>query len=345
MLWLVFSLPLAVLAGVLIMLARQSGAILVERSRVIAVAPQAAFEVVRDLRGWPDWSPWLLHEPEAKLEYSADPAAEGGWYRWDGRLIGAGRIEHRRLLAPGAQPDGAGRIEQRIVFERPFRSAADVAWNLAPVEGGTEVTWCMQGRMPFLLRFLAPAMARMTGKDYELGLVRLRARLDPEAPRFRLRFIGVTGAPPQTALTIPFDGGIDAMVAAMEQGFPRLAAAAAGHGIEPAGSPFTAYHVADTTHGHFEGDLALPVPEGTPAVADDSGELVVKRLGGGFFYAVEVQGGYEFLELAWYAAMGHLRMVKQKWDRGRASLEVYDVEPSGVASSDEIRTRILVPVR
>jgi hypothetical protein len=46
-----------------------------------------------------------------------------------------------------------------------------------------------------LLIFLAPMFSRLIAKDYELGLVRLRAVLDPSAPKLDIRFPGITEMP------------------------------------------------------------------------------------------------------------------------------------------------------
>lgn len=325
--------PIAVVAAVLGYLALQPGEIRVRRSLLIERDRTDIFNEVRELRSWREWSPWLLHEPDAGLDYSDAPDQQNGWYAWDGKLIGAGRITHLRLESPE-------RIEQRIEFTRPFKSTSAVSWEFVEHPSGTEVIWTMRGRMPFMLRFLAPIMSAAIEKDYEIGLVRLRARLDPTADRLQIRFIGETEHPAQTALTIPFKGDLEAMVEAMKQGLPQLAAAASQRGIVPAGPAFAAYHQADPKRNRFACDIALPVPEGT-----DAGDFAVRRLGGGRYYLAEVQGSYDFLEPAWYSIMGHLRMVKQTWDRKRPSLEVYAVDPTTAAGDNDILTRIYVPIR
>ena len=65
---------------------------------------------------------------------------------------------------------------------------------------------------------------------------------------------------------------------------------------------------------------------------------------GGRCQSTLVQGSYDFLELAWHAVMGHLRMARRVGDRTRPYLEVYLNDPATVAA-DELLTRILVPVR
>ena len=330
-------LAVIVIAGVLAYLALQPAGLNVRRSRVVRCTPEAAFDLVRDLRRARDWSPWLLHEPSAELTYSDEPDAARGWYAWDGALIGAGRIAQVALHPPE-------RIEQRIAFKRPFESTAAVTWEFAATEQdgapATEIFWTMRGRVPLLRRFIGPRMTQVCGKDFELGLTRLRALLDPSAPKLDIRFPGVLHLPAQSALTIPFDGGLQDMIRAMDEGFPRLAGAVVERGIEPSGPPFTAYHVADPKAGRFRCDIAMPVPPDT-----DPGELTLKHFAGGAFEVTEVQGSYDFMELAWHAAMGHLRMAKRTWERTRPMLEIYVTGPDTAAGDDELLTRICVPVR
>jgi hypothetical protein len=329
--------PLLVIVGVLLFLAAQSGQIAVRRSMVIRCTPEQAFERVRDLRSWRDWSPWLLHEPDAEVSYSDDPTARGGWYAWSGRLTGAGRITHVALHPPE-------RIEQRIAFKRPFKSNAAVSWEFAATEQdgspATEAFWSMRGRMPFLLRFMAPAMSGLIGQDYELGLTLLRARLDPAAAQLRIRFPGEVDMPAQHAWTIPFEGGLSDIKQAMADGFRRLVGVAAERGVTPTGPPFSAYRLADPKAGRLGFEVALPVPEGA-----DPGELAHQHFAGGPHLVTEVQGSYEFMELGWHAAMGHLRMLKRQWDRGRPALEVYEQGPNEATGDDELLTRILIPLK
>jgi DNA gyrase inhibitor GyrI len=329
--------PFLVIVAVLAFLALQSGEIAVRRSIVVRCGPREAFDLVRDLRSWRDWSPWLLHEPDAELQYSDDPKAERGWYGWDGKLIGAGRISHIALYPPE-------RIEQRIEFKRPFKSSGAVSWEFEPTEQdgapATRIFWTMRGRMPFLLRFMAPAMSGLVGKDYELGLTLLRARLDPSAPQLALRFPGETEVAGVDAWTMPFEGGREDLKEGMTDGFRRLTAAAAEHGVEPTGAPFAAYHLADPKAGRFRFDVALPVPEGAAAA-----ELERKHFVGGRCQVTEVEGSYDFMELAWHATMAHLRMAKGQWDRFRPALEIYDKGPDQAQSEDALLTRILLPLK
>lgn len=323
----------AIVGGALIYVATLDGSYRVRRSLRMDVDRQTAYDKLRDYRTWPDWSPWLLHEPDAKLDFSDDCDQAGGWYSWDGRYIGAGKIEHLKLIEPE-------RIEDRISFTRPFKSVASVWWELVDRDGQTEVSWNMQGGMPFLFRFMVPMVKQMIEKDYDLGLAQLRGQLDPQAERPLLAFPGETELPSSTALTIPFKGGLEAMKQAMDAGFPRLAEHVARHEGNLPGMPFSAYHKVNPKTKYFEADLAMPAGLDTP-----DGEFARKTLGGGKFYRVTLQGNYEFLELAWYAAMGHLRMLKIKMDKSRPSFEVYENDPRAVTNGNEIQTSLYIPVK
>lgn len=321
------------LAGGLVYLSRLPKDYEVRRSLTLRADRQAVFDRVRDFRSWDDWSPWLLHEPDAKRDFSTAEDQPGGSYTWDGRAIGAGRLTHVRFDSPG-------RIEQRLEIQRPFKSGSDVRWEFAETDDGTEVAWCLRGSMPFLLRPMIPLVRQMIGKDFELGLALLRGQLDPDAPQPELRFEGETSLQPQSALVIPFSGGMEVMVRAMEDGFPRLAGHLASLGVAPDGPPFSAYHKVNMKKNRFECDMAIPAPADTAA-----GPFARKDFSGGRYYRVTLTGSYDFLELAWYAAVAHARMLKLKLDKHRPMLEVYENDPSVVENPKELRTGLYLPLR
>jgi effector-binding domain-containing protein len=274
-----------------------------------------------------------LHEPDAKLRFSSDADQPGGSYSWDGQYIGAGTLTNDRF-------EGKERIDQILEFRRPFKSRAMVWWEFADAEGGTEVTWNMRGSMPLLFRPMIPMMREMIAKDYELGLALLRGRLDPEAEHPVIAFEGETDLDPVSALTIRFTGGMEAMVQAMEQGFPKIAAYLCEQGSAPIGAPFSAYHKVDIKNKRFDCDIAIPA---AAEIASDSFKR--KTFDGGKHFTVTLTGSYHFLELAWYAAVGHLRMRKLKVDKRRPMLEVYENDPTSVSDSNALRTTLYLPLR
>lgn len=323
-----------VLAAPLVYLATLDGNYTVRRSLDINAARHAVFARLRDLRGWPEWSPWLMHEPDATLDYSETPDREGGWYSWDGRTIGAGRLTHTAF-------SGEAGIEQRLEFRRPFKSVCRVWWELEPQgDSTTRVHWNMAGRMPFLFRFMVKKMPDYIGRDFDTGLYRLRGVLEPGAEVPRLTFDGPVDLPEQTALTIPFAGNLDAMKQAMREGFPRLGRYVDAHKLTVTGFPCAVYRKVDPRKRYFECDMAMPVPTATT-----SAEFAVKSCPGGRYYRTTLRGSFEFLELAWFQAYSHLQMQKIKPRHGRPLLEIYETDPATVSHTNELVTALCIPVK
>jgi len=322
-----------IIVAVLVYLAPLNGSYEVRRSLLMNVDRETVFNKIRDFKSWGEWSPWLMHEPDTRLEFSESPDQAGGWYSWEGKRVGAGKLTHITIDSPKL-------IEERIEFVRPFKSTNSVRWEFEQKDGQTEVSWNMQGTMPFFFRFMAPMMTVMIGKDYDLGLAMLRGKLDPQAETPSINFEGETELDSMLALTIPFKGGMDAMITAMTDGFPKLTTHVEQTGGGLTGRPFTAYHKVNPKTMYFECDIAVPVGQDAT-----EGDFVRKTLGAGKYFQVSVKGSYNFLELAWYSAMSHVRMLKLKMDKSRPSLEVYENDPETVAHTNEIHTTLYIPIR
>jgi effector-binding domain-containing protein len=323
-----------VVAITLLYLASLDGSFTVRRSLVIPVDQKTLFNKIRDFRHWSDWSPWLMHEPETTLTFSDTPEQEGGWYSWDGRTVGAGKLTHERFI-------DEQKIEQRIEFKRPFKSVNKVWWELEPIdENTTQVHWNMAGSMPFLLRFMTKKIQSYVSKDYDTGLYMLRGDLvaDAEVPRFT--FDGPVERPQQTALTISFEGQLEALKKAISEGLPKLGNYIDDNQLSTTGSPFIIYHKANTDKMYFICDMAWPVSKETTSSAFE-----IKTYPGGRYYKTTLQGSYDFMELAWYQAYAHLHMQKIRPQHKRASLEIYENDPGSVGHSNEIITAIYIPIK
>ena len=114
---------------------------------IIDEVAQPIHDSLTDFNTWPSWSPWLYYEPDARIDYSGDPGSVGHGFQWQGRKIGAGSMALTRIEAD--------RIECNLTFIKPFKSRANVAFELSPAGAdSTRVTWHMQGKLPFFLFFM-----------------------------------------------------------------------------------------------------------------------------------------------------------------------------------------------
>lgn len=333
MLYTILIFLLLALAGMVIYLFFQESTYTVRRTQLVNAGIDTVFDKIRDFKSWAEWSPWLIHEPETKLEFSGNCSEEGGFYTWDGQRVGAGKLTHVKFERPR-------RIVQKIEFFRPFKSKCDVSFEFTEENGQTRIAWLMKGKMPFLLRFMTEKTKDMISNDYDLGLAMLNGRLDPAAEYPVLQFEGETTIAPVHSLCKGFSGGLQAMEEAMKQGFPKLMKWIEQQNGIVNGAPFAAYHKVNVKTMQFVCDMAIPVEEGIVA-----GEYQLKTLGGGRFFKVVLKGSYQFLELAWYSAMAHIQMHKLKYDKSRASLEVYENDPEKVDSTNEIITILYIPIK
>lgn len=151
------------------------------QTKYIQASPEEVYNKLRDLQSWSEWSPWVIYELDCNFEYSETNGEEGSWYSWDGQRIGAGTLELTELMPPSE-------IEAKLVFKRPNRSTNSISFRIEPSGVGTEVSWKMQGHMPLMLKPMIPRIQKMLKNDFEIGLIRLNALLDPEAAGMRLEF-------------------------------------------------------------------------------------------------------------------------------------------------------------
>jgi uncharacterized protein YndB with AHSA1/START domain len=163
----------AVLLVVVLLLyaSRQPDTYRVERSAVIAAAPEKVYPLIDDFRQWPRWSPWDKMDPAAKITIGSPSSGPGATYAWEGnRKVGAGTM----LLLDDAEPS---RVHIKLDFLKPMEGSSDTLFTLTPESGGTRVTWLMSGPMTFLSKVMCTfvSMDKMVGGDFDRGLANMKA--------------------------------------------------------------------------------------------------------------------------------------------------------------------------
>ena len=141
----------------------------VKREATIAAPPEKVYGLLADFHQWPEWSPWEGLDPDMQRTHSGAPSGVGAVYEWDGnRKAGAGRMEITE-----AQP--SSRIKLDLQFLKPFKSRNTTTFELAPRDGGTQVTWRMVGPKTLMVKIMGifSSMDKMVGKDFEKGLAQL----------------------------------------------------------------------------------------------------------------------------------------------------------------------------
>ncbi len=327
--WITLALITALPLFLLIYLASLDGDYRVTRSLEIDAPVATVFAAIVDFKSWPLWSPWLMHEPEASLAYSDNYRDEEGYYSWDGKAVGAGKLTHVSI-----KPNNG--ILQRIEFLRPFKSTAEVSWDFEDRGDKTLVNWEIAGRMRFLFRFMTKQMEPTIGRDYELGLALLNGYLNSQAPHPEISFIGRQELEDFNYWSIPCNGNLRQLETARPSSIDSLTDAAGGK----AGLALTLYHGFDPLAPSYRTEIAVPVGNNTPR-----SNYTLHKFGGGRYFQVRLHGGHRFIPLAWHALGSHCRMHGIKRDKSRPAIEIYHDNPAEVDDDNQIKTVLYLPVR
>lgn len=142
----------------------------VSRSLTIQAEPARVRALIDDFHEWTAWSPWEDVDPDLRRTYTGPSAGVGAHYAWQGnRKAGQGSME-----ITGSAPE---RVDVRLSFLKPWKATNQVAFELVPTGGGTDVTWRMWGENTGAAAVFTKVfnMDKFLGKDFEKGLTRLKA--------------------------------------------------------------------------------------------------------------------------------------------------------------------------
>ena len=165
----------AAVAAVLAYAASKPDTFMVRRSASIAAPPEKIFPMIDDLRAQSAWSPFEK-DPNMKRTHSGAPRGKGAVYAWDGnRQVGAGQIAITESVP-------SSKVVLLLDMVRPFKAHNTVEFTLDRIGAGTNVTWAMQGRQPYLAKVMGLFVDcdKMCGGLFEEGLAKLKALAEGE---------------------------------------------------------------------------------------------------------------------------------------------------------------------
>lgn len=142
----------------------------VERSIVISRNVSEIFENVNNQMKWLDWSPWAKLDPQMKVFFGGEEKGVGSVYKWEGNdKVGSGSS----TITDSKKNEY---VKFQLEFLKPFKASAVSEFHFAKVEGGTSVTWTMQGEKGFVQKLFGLFMdcEAMVGADFEKGLENLK---------------------------------------------------------------------------------------------------------------------------------------------------------------------------
>jgi len=305
----------------------------VQRSVQIAASPEEVFDKVSDFNHWTTWSPWLLADPNAQVTVTNNADDVGALYAWSGEVVGAGEIEHKRLDRPH-------QIEDELRFAKPMRSVSKVVFQLQPVGSHTQLTWRMDGALPWFMFWMRPMMETLIGMDYARGLAMLKEWIETGNIQSRTTVTGVTSVGPLTMLGVRGSCSASEVGESMEGAFKQASELFERYNLPTDGGMISVYTRFGMKAGTFDYISGYLIPD---SVETPSGELSRWSLPAGQAFRVEHVGSYAHLGNAWSIANQIARYKKLKQSR-LGTFELYKTTPPETPDA-ELRTEIYLPLR
>lgn len=160
----------ALIAVVLIYASTKPKSYYVERSISIQATAEKIYPHINDLKAWEAWTPYNK-DPNMQKTYSANTVGKGAHYAWAGnKEMGKGDITISDSTAPS-------QVLFDLHFVQPFEATNKVIFSLKPAGDMTAVSWRMDGESNLMFNVMGIFinMDNMIGKDFEVGLARLKA--------------------------------------------------------------------------------------------------------------------------------------------------------------------------
>lgn len=289
------------------------------------------YAYIRDFKNWPEWSPWLICDPEAKV------TTEPNRYEWSGSIVGVGRMEIVKET-PHSQIDFA------LEFKKPWKSKAEVTMALRKVEGGTELLWAMDSKLPWFMFWLKQLMTKLVSMDYQRGLKMLKDVLEKGRIDSTLDFVGEQEIAGCHFVGVERRCAIDSMEVAMGEDCERLmkwAEGAEAELLDENQKPFTIYDRWDLAKGLVQYRVCYPLTKALETLPEGfiDGERPACRA-----YVVGHTGAYRHLGNAWSAAMLRARSKVFKQSKTMMPFEKYVSLSNDVGEASTV-TLICMPLR
>lgn len=149
----------------------------IERSKVIAAAPQDIFPLIEDFQNWGRWSPYEKLDPKMARTFSTPSRGLGASYAWASK--GRGGIGRMEIL----QSVPSSRIVIELAFTKPMKARNEAQFMLIPQGRATRVTWIMTGRHTALSKLMHKVLGldKMIARDFEAGLADLKFAVEDQS--------------------------------------------------------------------------------------------------------------------------------------------------------------------
>jgi effector-binding domain-containing protein len=280
-------------------------------SIVIEKPIDEVYKYVRDFKKWPEWSPWMVCEPDAEVK------AEDKYNYWNGELIGEGEM---KLV----DEKKSSLLRYDLTFLKPWKSESKTWFEFEEVDGGTKVTWFMDSSLPFFLFWMKKMMTALIKKDYKRGLMMMKDMLEEGKVNAKSSFEGEVEFEAPNLVGYKSSCSLDDINNDMGDTFGRLMKAVEKNKFKVVGSPMAVYKKYDMVNGLCEYYAVVPMED---VKGVDDGEFEILDYEFGKALKAKHMGEYKHLGNAWSMLMMRVQAKKLKLKKGVVGIEVYNTMP------------------
>jgi hypothetical protein len=163
-----------VIAGILIAAGFASPKMDVTREIIVNAPVASVFPHINNSEKANAWMPWAASDPSLKMNYSGPAEGVGSKASWES----TGDMGTGEALVVDSVPNEY--VKTKLTFVKPFQMEEMATLSVAPVEGGTKVSWNAVAEKPYLFRVVGLFMDcdKMVGGEFEKGLASLKTKLE-----------------------------------------------------------------------------------------------------------------------------------------------------------------------
>ncbi|MFT5593913.1 MAG: hypothetical protein ACI8SR_002300 [Oceanicoccus sp.] len=301
----------------------------VRRSTTIKRSCADIIQYLSDFKNWPTWSPWLILEPTCPVEYDGKQQHIGACYSWNGDMIGAGSMT--------LTDKDSNSLDMTLEILRPFKSLAQVRFEVLQSNDHCVVTWAMTSKLPWYLFFMKSMMKNWIGMDYDRGLLMLKSQLETGQILSTPTILGERHQPKVHYIALKGRATIAQLGIVMQEHVAKLSAYTEAHDLSVIGPWFGLYESMDKASTESEFFTCFPIDKPVdiqpPFVCDALEECET--------FVIQHKGAYPFMGNAWSLAMMASRFKKIKIQDKPMGIERYVNRPQDVDDANLITEIIL----
>ena len=294
----------------------------VSKSINIDRSPDEIFNKLNDFNQWPQWSPWLICEPDARVEVAPDAK----YYEWEGKRVGSGNMK-----VTNEQPHGS--IDYDLTFLTPWKSTAKVRFELEGAGDSTKVTWIMDSSLPFFMFWMKKSMESFIGMDFDRGLSMLKEYVEDGSVNSKLEFVGEGNYPGCQYLGIKRTCGMAEIGTSMSKDFESLWSNIGQDSDNLAGESFSIYHKWDMRNQQVTYTSGVPLKD---LPSNPPSGMITGKIPASPTYTLRHIGSYSHLGNAWSTLVAMQRAKEFKPKKGFHPFETYQNHPGQVPESELI---------